>query len=146
MDEVSQPIQETPNDWYLAKLLQLVGAVTLLAFGAALMPSNWIVEIAEELGFEPFPDSPLTFYLARHLSLLYGLVGVFLIILSFDLPRYRPLVWYIAIGTMSFGVLQLLVDWMSELPWWWTIGESTSTFAGGVLIYWVYAKCRVKLS
>ncbi len=125
------------QDGYLKRLLQLVGAAALLAFAAAVMPSRWIVEASEWLGFDPFPDSPLTFYLARNLSLLYGFVGALLILVSLDLDRYRPLIWYIAVGTISFGILQAIVDIQSGLPWWWTAGESVSTFLGGVLIYFV---------
>ncbi|MEE2936302.1 MAG: hypothetical protein VYA84_09940 [Planctomycetota bacterium] len=123
------------KDWYLIRVLQAVGSISLLAFAAAVMPMQWIVETAQWLGFDPFPDSPLTFYLARNLSLLYGYVGALLLLVSWDLDRYRPLVWYIAVGTMSFGLLQVVVDSMSAMPTWWTFGESVSTFLGGVLLY-----------
>ena len=129
---------ESPSDnRYLLMFLRVVGGVSLLAFLAAVMPEHWMVEIAEALGFDPFPDSPLTFYLARNLSLLYGFVGAFLIVVSFDLDRYRPLVCYIAMGTILFSLLQLLVDAQSGLPAWWTLGESLSTLVGGVLLYWI---------
>ncbi len=123
------------KDWYLIRVLQAVGSVSLLAFAAAVMPMQWIVEAGQWLGFDPFPDSPLTFYLARNLSLLYGYIGALLLLVSWDLDRYRPLVWYIAVGTMSFGLLQIVVDSMSGMPSWWTVGESVSTFLGGVLLY-----------
>jgi hypothetical protein len=77
----------------------------------------------------------LTFYLARNLSLLYGFVGVLLILLSMDLDRYRPLVGYIAVGTIAFSLMQLVVDSMACLPAWWTLGESLSTLLGGLLLY-----------
>jgi len=125
------------NDRYVLLFLRVVGGISLLAFLAAVMPEQWMVQAAESIGFDPFPDSPLTFYLARNLSLLYGFVGGFLIVISLDLDRYRPLVWYAAIGTMLFGLLQLLVDAMSGLPAWWSLGESSSTFFGGVLLYWI---------
>ncbi|MDG2221190.1 MAG: hypothetical protein P8L85_07420 [Rubripirellula sp.] len=125
------------KDWYLIRVLQAVGSVSLLAFAAAVMPMQWIVEAGQWLGFDPFPDSPLTFYLARNLSLLYGYIGALLLLVSWDLDRYRPLVWYIAVGTMSFGLLQIVVDSMSGMPSWWTVGESVSTFLGGVLLYFL---------
>lgn len=128
------------GDRWLLLFLRVVGGTALLAFGAAVMPENWIVETAEELGFDPFPHSPLTFYLARNLSLLYGFVGALLVLISFDIDRYRPLVWYAAIGTMLFGVLQLVVDSMSGLPSWWTLGESISTFIGGAMLWWLVKK------
>jgi hypothetical protein len=121
----------------LVLLLRAVGAITLLAFAAAVMPEKWMIETAEALGFEPFPNSPLTFYLARNLSLLYGFVGLGLLVVTSDFDRYRPLVRYLAWGTMAFGVLQLVVDAQSSLPAWWTLGESTSTFLGGLLIGWL---------
>ena len=122
---------------WLLIFLRLIGAIALLAFLASVMPTAWIISISEELGFTPFPDSPLTFYLARNLSLLYGFVGATLLIISSDLPRYRPLVRYTAIGTLLFSGLQLVVDSMSGLPWWWTWGESGSTLVGGLMLYWI---------
>lgn len=123
------------SDRLLLLFLRFVGGVSLLAFGAAVMPAQWIVQAAEELGFEPFPDSPLTFYLARNLSLLYGFVGAALLILASDLKRYRPLIRWAAIGTMAFGLLQLIVDSMAGLPVWWTLGEALSTLFGGILLF-----------
>ncbi len=112
----------------------MIGYLSLLAFGAAVMPQKWIVEIAEELGFEPFPSAPITFYLARNLSLLYGFVGCTLLVISSDLVRYRPLVRKIAIGTVLFGILQWIVDAQSGMPIWWTAQESLFAIAGGTVI------------
>ena len=130
------------TDRLLLHFLRLVGGVSLLAFLAAIMPAKWMVQVAEELGFDPFPDSPLTFYLARNLSLLYGFVGLALIIIASDLDRYRPLVRYAALGTILFGVLQLIVDSMAAIPVWWTFGESFSTVVGGLLLYWIQRRAE----
>ena len=125
------------KDRLLIRFLRFIGRAALLAFGAAVMPEAWMIAIAKELQIDPFPSAPLTFYLARNLSLLYGYVGALMIVMSLDLPRYRPLVWYAAIGTISFGLLQLVVDSMAGLPAWWTLGESLSTLFGGVLFFWL---------
>ena len=85
-------IENRTNDRYVLLFLRVIGGISLLAFAAAVMPETWIVETAEALGFDPFPFSPLTFYLARNLSLLYGFVGAFLLVVALDLDRYRPLV------------------------------------------------------
>lgn len=138
--EDSPTIADHDSRWRercLLLVLRLTGGIALLAFLAALMPEQWIVRISEELGIVPFPESPLTFYLARNLSLLYGFVGLTLLVLATDLPRYRPLVRYAAFGTLLFGGLQFIVDSMSGLIWWWTWGESGSTIAGGILVYWL---------
>lgn len=129
------PEMQDSRDRWLLLYLRLIAAVTLLAFAAAVMPEKWMIEAAEALGFDPFPYSPLTFYLARNLSLLYGFVGAGLLIITLDFQRYRPLVRYLAIGTMTFGILQLVVDGQSDLPLWWTLGESSTTLIGGLLIW-----------
>jgi hypothetical protein len=89
------------------------------------------------LGFDPFPESPLTFYLARHLSLLYGFVGVLLWMAASDFDRYRPLIRRLGRLTIVFGVMQAIIDAVAGLPVWWTLGESLSTVAGGVLLVWM---------
>jgi hypothetical protein len=123
-----------PDKWLLL-FLRTVGWVTVLAFGAAVMPEKWIVEIAEELGFDPFPHSPLTFYLARNLSLLYGFAGCLLLIIASDLERYRPLVRWTALAAIAFGILKAVVDSQSGMPWWWIAYESISSIVGGVIMF-----------
>lgn len=122
------------SEKWLILFFRVVGIGTIFAFAAAVMPQKWIVEIAEELGFEPFPFAPLTFYLARNLSLLYGFVGCALLVIASDLSRYRPLVSQVGIGAIAFGSLQFLVDIQSGMPMWWTLYESLSTILGGVVI------------
>ncbi|WP_246145938.1 hypothetical protein [Rubripirellula lacrimiformis] len=139
---MSEPTPPRDRQRLLRLLMQFVGGVSLLAFGAAVMPERWIIEISQELGFDPFPDSPLTFYLARHLSLLYGFVGVFFLILANDLDRYLPLVRLLAIATTIFGVGQACVDALAGVPAWWTWGESLSTVFGGLLLGWFVRRSR----
>ena len=141
---------ETPNreltaerfNFWLLLFLRGVGGFTLLAFAAAVMPESWMITIAGWLGTDPFPDDPLTFYLARNLSVLYGFVGVAMLVIASDLDRYRDLVGYLAIGTMVFGVCQIIVNTMSAIPWWWSIGEGGSTIIGGGLMWWLYDRAR----
>lgn len=136
----------TKQDRRLIFFLRAVGVITLLAFAAAVMPEKWMIETSAVLGFDPFPESPLTFYLARNLSLLYGFVGAGLLIITTDYQRYRPLFRYLALGTMAFGGMQWIVDAQSALPLWWTLGEASSTFVGGVLIYWLDAAARASIT
>lgn len=130
-----------PAAW-LIWFLRFVGIVSQLAFVAAVMPAGWIVEITDELNLEPFPDTPLAFYLARHLSLLYGFVGIGLIVISYQIKRYRDLVGYLAWGVIAFGVLQCWIDHQSAMPVWWTAGESVSTIIGGLIMMWLHCRCE----
>lgn len=125
-----------PPRW-LALVLKTVGVVTTTAFGAAVMPQAWIVSIATALGFEPFPDSPLTFYLARNLSLMYGFIGLLVLAIAIDLERYRSVVKPLAMAIILFGVCQAIVDVQAGMPTWWTGLESLSTILGGAMIAWL---------
>ena len=125
------------GDRRLRQILRWIAGVTMIAFAAAIMPERWIVETSEWLGFDPFPESPLTIYLARHLSAMYGVLGAVLWVITLDLDRYRPLIRYAAVGVAALGVLQLWMDWQAGMPPWWTWGESLSTIAGGGFLGWL---------
>jgi hypothetical protein len=127
---------------WLARFLRLVGGVSLLAFLAAVMPAGWIVEITAALELETFPDVPVAFYLARHLSLIYGFIGLGLLVIASRLPRDLDLVRWLGWCVIAFGVLQAVVDFQAGMPPWWTLGESISTVIGGGLIVWLQARCR----
>ena len=137
----SDEVQTTAERQLLA-FLRVVGYFTLLAFAAALMPESWMVKIAKALTIDPFPSAPLTFYLARNLSLIYGFVGIGVLVIANDLDRYRPLVRLLALGTMAFGILQVTCDFQSAMPWWWSLGEGLSTLGGGLLMYWLDTRAR----
>jgi hypothetical protein len=126
---------------YIRGLLRIVGAITLLAFAAGIMPNAWFVEISRFLGYE-FPQQPLGFYLARHLSILYGFVGIGLLVLASDLHRYGPLVRWLGWGAIVLGVLQVMFDFWAGLSWLWALGEGLSTVFGGLLILWLCHWCR----
>jgi len=130
-----------PLSW-LRTLLYFVGGTALFAFAAAFMPSSWIVWTTDQLGVEPFPETPVAFYLARHLSLMYGLIGVALVYVARDLPRFRDLIGLVAIGVIALGIMQGLIDFQSGLPLWWTAGESISTILGGFILYWLHQNCE----
>ena len=132
--------RKRPAAW-LIWFLRVVGAISQLAFVAAVMPESWIVEISEELNLEPFPETPIAFYLARHLSLIYGFIGIALIVLSYQLNRYRELVGYLAIGIIIFGILQGWIDFQSGMPIGWTALESISTVIGGLMMAWLHRNC-----
>ncbi|XZE53045.1 hypothetical protein SH139x_004759 [Planctomycetaceae bacterium SH139] len=140
-----EPLWAAERAKYLAWFFRLVGGVTLLAFAAALMPSSWFVEITAELRLESFPEHPLAFYLARHLSALYGCVGVLLLIIASDIQRFGPVVRPLGWGTMAFGVLQCVIGAWSAMPWYWTLYEGPSTVLGGGIILALARWCRRQL-
>lgn len=134
-----------PTKW-LIWYLRLIGISAQLAFLAAIMPGSWVIEITEKLNLEPFPETPVAFYLARHLSLMYGFLGIALIGLSYHIDRYRELVYPLAAGTILFGAMQGWIDFQSGMPMGWTVSESASSMTGGVIMLWLHRSCnRVRL-
>lgn len=115
-------------------ILKWVAAVTLLAFAAAVMPGRWIVETARWLGFDPFPESPLTYYLARNLSLMYGFIGAAIWYVATKLDRYRDLVKPLALASIAFSLSQAAVNIQSGMPAWWVATEFVATFVGGIAL------------
>lgn len=116
--------------WYLL----LFGGVLCLAFIAAAMPGSWMVATAEFFQIDNFPDHRLAWYLARHLSVVYGMLGIAVIELARDLNRYRGLIFKLGWGIVVLGGLQWWVDWATEMPAIWIYGESISTALGGAVM------------
>jgi hypothetical protein len=129
-----RPVWNPQRLWVLRWFFDLVGGVTLLAFGFALMPTPWFAWCADQLGIDDFPTHRLTYYLARHLSALYGCVGVLMLVVARDVVRFAPLVAAFGWGAIGFGGLQVVMDTQAGMPIWWTAGEGLSTVAGGILL------------
>ena len=120
--------------------LYLAGSTTLLAFAAAVMPGEWMIWIADVSGIADFPEHPLTWYLARHLSAMYGLFGVGILIMATDLDRYLPLLRVTAWGLIALGFLQFAIDSSAPMPAYWTWSEASSSAFGGLCIMYLARK------
>ncbi|OYP30011.1 hypothetical protein CGZ80_23410 [Rhodopirellula sp. MGV] len=126
---------------WLSVYLSLVGYSALLAFAAALMPEHWMTSITESMGLKSFATIPVAFYLARHLSLLYGFIGGGLVYLTRNLNRFRDLIGTLAVAVIALGILQGIIDLQAGMPLWWTLGESISTIIGGLIMHWLHRHC-----
>jgi len=94
-----------------------------LAFGAVLLPESWMAAGHAWLGLGEFPAAPLTDYLTRSISLLYGIHGGLFLLLSTNIARYAPVVRFMMRMHILFGVAVLAIDLRATLPWWWTVLE-----------------------
>jgi hypothetical protein len=104
-------------------LLRIGACLTMAAFPMMFLPTGSMAAVHEWLGLGPFPRSTIVEYLTRSISELYGFHGVLLLIISTDVPRYRPLVTYVAVMNIVFGVMLLFIDLRAALPVWWTLFE-----------------------
>jgi hypothetical protein len=119
---------------WIKLLLRLMGTVTVTAFLTIVMPPDWMARIHERIGLGPFPSSPVVEYLARSIAGLYGFHGVLLLLVSCDPVRHRPIVNYIGILYVSFGVMLIAIDLSAGMPWWWTVFEGPSIIPFGIIL------------
>jgi hypothetical protein len=110
----------------LRVLLYISAAVTLLAFPCTLLPVEWMDWTHQQLGLGELPRGPIVIYMARTLSLLYGMHGVMSLLLAGDVRRYLPLIRTVSWLMALCGVAILFIDWNAGLPWYWIAGEGPS--------------------
>ncbi len=113
----------TVQEKVLAWLLRISGVALLTAFGAVFLPVAWMALTHRWLGLGEFPAAPLVDYLTRSISVLYGIYGGLVLLISFDLRRYRPVVAYVAWMGVVAGILLLGIDIHAGMPRYWTQAE-----------------------
>lgn len=123
----------TVQTW-LVVILRIAGGVTLAAFPAMLLPEDWMASTHERLGLGEFPRAPVVDYLARSIAALYGFHGVLVLLVSTDPIRYRPIVWFIAVMNIVFGLMMIGIDVQAGLPAYWTALEGPPIVLLGVAI------------
>lgn len=121
----------------LVLLLRFSGAVLLLAFGAMLLPADWMAAVHGWLGMGEFPDAPLTGYLVRSVAALYGFHGVLVLVVAGDPVRYERIVLYLGVMDIVFGLMMLAIDVHAGMPWFWTALEGPSLVGVGLLVLYL---------
>jgi hypothetical protein len=126
----------------LSWLMMIVGCGLMVAFFFMLIPAKWMLNIHAWLGLGDMPNGPITFYLARSTSLLYGVHGVLMFVCGRNVRKYADLVplfgWlHVAIGATMIGV-----DLTAGMPWWWTTFEGAPIAATGLLMVGLSKKSK----
>ncbi len=116
--------------WYLRAYAVLL----LLALPALVVPTRWLAWAYEALGLGTWSQLPLVEYLARSASAIYALVGLLVLWMSFDPPRYRPVLLLLGWVSLPGGVYLLVLDWMLDFPWWWVVLEGPVVLLSGVVL------------
>jgi hypothetical protein len=124
----------------LVFILRLDGVVTLVAFGAMLLPVSWMADMHRSLGMGEFPQAPLTDYLVRSVSALYGFYGVLFLLVARDPLHHQPIVKFIGVAHVAFGVLVLAIDWHAGMPTLWTMLEGPPLVAAGIAVLYLLSR------
>jgi hypothetical protein len=121
----------------LTWLLSIMGGMMALAFVPVVMPTAWMAEIAEWLGVGPLPPTPLTEYLTRSLSAIYGGFGLLHLYLARHAGRYLDLVVVIGWLTVVLGVILTVLDFGIGMPPLWSWSEGPPTIVTGWAFVWL---------
>ena len=123
----------TKSDKVLVIVLRyFVGIGGLFALVPVFMPLSWMVATHRWLGLGEMPTAPVVEYLARSLSAFYAFFGGLCLVVAADLERYRPLIRFLGVAFVLFGIVFTGVDLSAGMPWWWTAieGPPGSAFWG----------------
>jgi len=127
-------VDQTRKERNLVILLRIVGGVMLFAFPAIILPTAMMSDIHQWLGLGTFPDSPLIQYLARSASGMYVILGGVTIIASRDPERYQPIITYLGVVCLAFGVTLTGIDFTAGMPTYWSLGEGPTVVVIGIMI------------
>jgi hypothetical protein len=120
----------------LVLLLRFTGAVLVLAFAAMFLPADWMASTHRWLGMGEFPRVAVVEYLARSVAALYGFHGTLVLIVSSDVDRFAPIVRYLGVMNILFGVMMITIDWHAGMPAMWTMVEGPPVvITGGLILY-----------
>lgn len=120
-------------------LLRFIAFTTLFALIAAVMPQAWLVHFVHKAD-PAVPVGLFVTYMFRMLMGIFAFVGLFCVVVSTDVQRYRPLIWVLSvvclIGTLA-GVITLLVAVPSDQRigfFWFAFVDQAEGLAQSVLL------------
>ena len=121
----------------LVWLLRGLGGVAALALPTVFLPVSWMASVHEWLGMGRFPESGLVDYLARSLSMFYGLIGLLFLVMATDVERFAPIIRYAGWGSIAAGFMLTGIGLHSGIPKWWSYHEGPTSLVIGVAILWL---------
>jgi len=124
--EHERRIKALPMNRYekvLILLLRLDAILLLTALIPSMMPLAWMKEIHRHLGMGELPDGPIIGYLTRSLSVMYAMHGAVLFFVSLDVRRFLPVVKFMAVLGILFGLWMTALDIVVGMPVFWIVYE-----------------------
>jgi hypothetical protein len=90
------------------------------------------------------PAGPIVGYLARSLSVMYAMHGAVLLFLSLNVRRYVPVVKFVAVVTILFGLGMLALDVAVGMPPFWIACEGPALFLLYCVVLWLTGRVQGK--
>ena len=117
-----------------------IGCLTAVPF--IVLPWAVVENFILRFGIEPIPNDPLVMYLLRVSCGVYGLIGVYFIMLARNPLNYGPMLNLGAYGLIIFGLLSLLVGVSLEISPKVYAGDFLSGLILGIVIIILSSKAK----
>jgi len=128
----------------IALWIAAIGCLTAVPF--VILPWAVVENLVLWFGVEPIPNVPIAMYLFRVVCGIFGLIGIYFIILARNPLGYGPMLDLGAYGLIIFGLLSLLVGSNTGLPAIVYIGDALSGLILGTIITLFSYKARQALN
>jgi hypothetical protein len=116
-------------------ILRLSGLMLITAFVAVFLPYEMMTSIHFQIGLGTMPQLPILDYLARSVSMFYGIHGVIVIYISYNLNKYLQFLKLLCYLGLLFGLSLFFIDINASMPSYWTFGESPIVVLLNLVIY-----------
>jgi hypothetical protein len=134
MEADDEEKRKTDDFWAARMTLRGLGILDMMAILAVIAPRETIASLHKLFGLGTLPDAPIVGYLARSASFLYALHGALILFVSMDVPRYLPLIKFMAWAAVFHGLAMFAIDVGVGMPVWWRCAEGLGFSVTGVIV------------
>jgi hypothetical protein len=120
-------------------LLRFIAFTTLFALIAGVMPQSWLAYMIHKAAPE-VPVGLFVTYLFRMLMGVFVVTGLFCVVFSTDVQRYRPLIWMLGVACLIGTLAGLIALFLAVPPaqrigfFWIAFIDQAEGLAQGVLL------------
>jgi len=120
-------------------LLRFIAFTTLFALVAAVMPQPWLIYMIHKMDPE-VPVGLFVTYLFRVLMGVFAFIGLFCVVASMDVHRYRPLIWILGVACLIGALAGLIALFIGVPPdqrigfFWFAFVDLAEGLAQGLLL------------
>jgi len=107
----------------------------ITAFIAVVLPYETMARIHYMMGLGNLPQIPILDYLARSVSFFYGMHGVIILYISFNLMRYLQFLKLFCYLGFAFGIAIFFIDITAPMPTYWSFGEGPFIMSLNMVVY-----------
>ena len=124
----------------LITILRISGLMLITAFIAVVLPYETMARIHYMMGLGNLPQIPILDYLARSVSFFYGMHGVIILYISFNLMRYLQFLKLFCYLGFAFGIALFIIDMTAPMPSYWSFGEGPFVVSLNIVVYFLVGR------